>query len=162
MFAMGWLDIDSFKSVNDEFGFAAGDDLIRDVGQALADAADGLPGTRVGHIGGDDFLFVTGLDQLMPMGSRLIDTKWVVRGEPITLSPATPACAAGTVTSYRDASRLLAPLKRQAKALPGSSWVVGRPGSDRVDILRDRPEPVTPLPRRTPAGRAGQEHRRFV
>ena len=152
VFAMGWLDIDSFKSVNDEFGFAAGDDLIRDVGQALADAADGLPGTRVGHIGGDDFLFVTGLDQLMPMGSRLIDTKWVVQGEPVTMSLATLVCAAGTVTSYREASRLLAPLKRQAKALSGSSWVVGRPGSDRVDILRrDRPEP---LPQRTPAGRA--------
>jgi diguanylate cyclase (GGDEF)-like protein len=161
VFAVGWLDIDSFKSVNDNFGFAAGDDLIRDVGRCLADAADGQPGTRVGHIGGDDFLFVTGLDQVMPLASRLIDTKWVVQGEPVTLSLATLVCAAGTVTSYREASRLLAPLKRHAKSITGSSWVVGRPGSDRVDVLRrgavarDSDSPGPSLPRRTPAGRAG-------
>ena len=169
VFAIGWLDIDSFKSVNDNFGFAAGDDLIRDVGQCLADAADGQPGTRVGHIGGDDFLFVTGLDQVMPLASRLIDTRWVVpcssptsppNSEPVTLSLATLVCAAGTVTSYREASRLLAPLKRHAKSITGSSWVVGRPGSDRVDVLRrdplsqDRDSPGPPVPRRTPAGRA--------
>jgi diguanylate cyclase (GGDEF)-like protein len=143
VFAMGWLDIDSFKSVNDRFGFAAGDDLIREVGQALADAADGQPDIRVGHIGGDDFLFVAGLDQLMPLASRLVDTKWLVQGEPITVSLATLVCAAGAVLNYREASRLLAPLKRHAKALPGSSWVVGRPGSDRVDVLRrGRPSAV--------------------
>ncbi|HEX4704244.1 MAG TPA: GGDEF domain-containing protein [Pseudonocardiaceae bacterium] len=140
MFAIGWLDIDSFKSVNDRFGFAAGDDLIREVGQCLADAADGQPGIRVGHIGGDDFLFVAGLDQLMPLASQLIDVKWVVHGEPVTLSLATLVCAAGSVLSYREASRLLAPLKQHAKSISGSSWVVGRPGTDRVDVLRrDRP-----------------------
>jgi diguanylate cyclase (GGDEF)-like protein len=154
VFAMGWLDIDSFKSVNDRFGFAVGDDLIREVGRALADAAEGQPGIRVGHIGGDDFLFVAGLDQVMPLASRLVDTKWLVQGEPITVSLATLVCAAGTVLNYREASRLLAPLKRQAKALPGSSWVVGRPGSDRVDVLRRERPPVVPLPDRTPAGQA--------
>jgi diguanylate cyclase (GGDEF)-like protein len=157
VFAIGWLDIDSFKSVNDRFGFAVGDDLIREVGRCLADAADGQSGTRVGHIGGDDFLFVAGLDELMPMGSRLIDIKWAVQGEPVTLSLATLVCAAGSVTGYHEASQLLAPLKRHAKSIAGSSWVVGRPGTDRVDVLRrDRPDtPTPPLPRRTPAGRAG-------
>ncbi|HEY0805929.1 MAG TPA: GGDEF domain-containing protein, partial [Pseudonocardiaceae bacterium] len=158
VFAIGWLDIDSFKSVNDRFGFAAGDDLIREVGQCLADVAEGQQGTRVGHIGGDDFLFVTGLDQLMPMASRLIDNTWLVAGEPVTLSLATLVCSAGSVTSYREASSLLAPLKRHAKAVQGASWVVGRPGTDRVDVLRrgrpDTETPTPPLPRRTPAGRA--------
>jgi diguanylate cyclase (GGDEF)-like protein len=136
VFAVGWLDIDAFKSVNDRFGFAAGDDLIRDVGRCLAESADGQQDIRVGHIGGDDFLFVTGLDHLMPLASRLIDTRWAVDGAPVSLSLATLVCAAGSVPSYRDVSRLLAPLKTQAKSINGSSWVVGRPGSDRTDVLR--------------------------
>jgi diguanylate cyclase (GGDEF)-like protein len=136
VFAIGWLDIDAFKSVNDRFGFAAGDDLIRDVGRCLAEAAEGQQDIRVGHIGGDDFLFVTALDHLMPLASRLIDTRWAVDGAPVSLSLATLVCAAGSVHSYREASRLLAPLKGRAKSIQGSSWVVGRPGSDRVDVLR--------------------------
>jgi diguanylate cyclase (GGDEF)-like protein len=154
VFVIGWLDIDSFKSVNDRFGFAAGDDLIREVGLCLADAAEGQPDTRVGHVGGDDFLFVTGPDELMPLASRLIDTKWLVQGELVTLSLATLVCAVGSVTSYHEASRLLAPLKHRAKSITGSSWVVGWPGTDRVDVLRrNRPgAPVSQPPRRAPAG----------
>jgi diguanylate cyclase (GGDEF)-like protein len=136
VFAIGWLDIDSFKSVNDRFGFAAGDDLIRDVGRCLADAAEGQPDIRVGHIGGDDFLFATALDHLMPLASKVIDTHWTVEGAPVSLSLATLICAAGSVHSYRETSELLAPLKVRAKAIQGSSWVVGRPGSDRTDVLR--------------------------
>ena len=37
-------------------------------------------------------------------------------------------------------------LKQHAKALRGSSWVLGRPGSDRVDVLRGTPGPEVPRP----------------
>jgi diguanylate cyclase (GGDEF)-like protein len=143
VFAIGWLDIDSFKTVNDRFGFAAGDDLIRDVGRCLAEAAEGQPDIRVGHIGGDDFVFVSALDNLMPLAGRVIDTQWTVDGAPVSLSLATLVCAAGSVSTFREASRLLAPLKTRAKAIAGSSWVVGRPGSDRVDVLRQGRPSVT-------------------
>ncbi|HEX3649249.1 MAG TPA: GGDEF domain-containing protein [Pseudonocardiaceae bacterium] len=159
VFAVGWLDIDAFKTVNDRFGFAAGDDLIRDVGRCLAEAAENQPDIRVSHIGGDDFVFVSALDHLMPLASRLIDTPWAVDGAPVSLSLATLVCAAGSVTTYREVSRQLAPLKSRAKSISGSSWVVGRPGSDRADVMRSgqgRSRPVPPpsvtatLPRRTP------------
>jgi GGDEF domain-containing protein len=149
---MGWLDIDSFKTVNDRFGFAAGDDLIRDVGRCLAEAAEGQADIRVGHIGGDDFVFVTALDHLMPLAGRLIDTRWTVEGAPVFLSLATLVCAAGSVHSYREASRLLAPLKQRAKSIQGASWVVGRPGSDRVDVLRSGTGQVRPRPAGPAAG----------
>ncbi len=162
VFAIGWLDIDRFKTVNDRFGFAAGDDLIRDVGSCLADAAAGQPDIRVGHIGGDDFVFVSSLDNLMQLAGQVIDTQWTVDGTEVFLSLATLVCAAGSVHSFREASRLLAPLKTRAKAIPGSSWVVGRPGTDRVDVLRQgRPSvaattersaaKTVTLPRPTPA-----------
>lgn len=147
VFAVGWLDIDRFKTVNDRFGFAAGDDLIRDIGRCLADSAEEQADVRVGHIGGDDFLFVSPLDQLMPLASRLVDARWTVEGETIPLSLATLVCAAGSVTSYHEVSRLLAPLKLKAKSIEGSSWVVGRPGSDRTDVLRNGRSRTVPPPR---------------
>jgi diguanylate cyclase (GGDEF)-like protein len=136
VFAVGWLDIDSFKSVNDEFGFAVGDDLIRQIGACLADVAKQAPSVRVGHVGGDDFLFVAGLDDVMPMGTRLMDGKWTAEGEAVTVSLAMLVCVSGSVSGYHEVSQLLAPLKHRAKSIGGSSWVVGRPGTAHVDILR--------------------------
>jgi diguanylate cyclase (GGDEF)-like protein len=138
IFVIAWLDIDSFKTVNDTMGFAAGDDLIREFGRALSEAADTMPGMLVGHVGGDDFLLVVDLDEVAPLASMLLDTDWSADGMPVTVSLASLICGVRTVSSYREASRLLAPLKKQAKAVPGSSWVLGRPGSDRVDVLRGR------------------------
>ena len=82
----------------------------------------------------------------MPLASRLIDARWTVDGETISLSLATLVCSAGSVTSYREVSRLLAPLKVRAKSIEGSSWVVGRPGSDRLDVLRNGRSRAVPPP----------------
>jgi PleD family two-component response regulator len=60
-FAVGYIDVDHFKPFNDVFGFAAADAVIRGTGDALRDALGetGAAGDFVGHIGGDDFVFVT-------------------------------------------------------------------------------------------------------
>jgi diguanylate cyclase (GGDEF)-like protein len=138
MFVIAWLDVDGFKIVNDTMGFAAGDDLIRTFGRVLNESAANMPGVMIGHVGGDDFLLVTELDEISALAGTLLDTEWSAEGMPVTVSLASLVCGARTVTSYREASRLLAPLKNQAKAVPGSSWVLGRPGTDRVDVLRGR------------------------
>jgi len=67
-----------------------------------------------------------------------VDRPWPVAGTAVSVSLASLLCAVGSVASHREASRLLAPLKERAKAVAGSSWVMGRPGSDRVDVLRGR------------------------
>ncbi|RAS59975.1 diguanylate cyclase/phosphodiesterase [Lentzea atacamensis] len=136
IFAVSWLDVDSFKQVNDTVGFAAGDDLIREIGHDLAELANAFPGVQVGHVGGDDFLILAGLDETVPLSARLLDKPYTAEGRHITLSLATLICAAGSVGSYREVSRLLAPVKEHAKSLTGSSWVMGRPGSERRDVLR--------------------------
>lgn len=135
-FTISWLDIDSFKAVNDNAGYAAGDELIREIGRALGDAATALESAFIGHVGGDDFLFVTDLEDLLPLASAVIDTDRLVAENEVTLSLATLQCNPGKVNDYHEASRLLAPLKRQAKGLGGNSWVFGRPGAERVDVLR--------------------------
>lgn len=132
--ALSWLDIDHFKQVNDGAGFAAGDELIRSVGRALQHAASGT--TRVGHIGGDDFLVLADEDGLDPVVSAVLDAPWSAGGRPVTLSLATVVCLPGSVADHRQAAACLAPLKKAAKALSGASWVLGRAGLPGHEIRR--------------------------
>ncbi|MET8027293.1 EAL domain-containing protein [Streptomyces avermitilis] len=134
MFALSWLDVDRFKQVNDGAGFAAGDELIRAVGRALQRAASGA--TRVGHIGGDDFLVLADSDGLDPVAASVLDAPWSAGGRTVTLSLATVLCPPGSVTDHRQAAACLAPLKQAAKALSGASWVLGRAGLPGHEIRR--------------------------
>ncbi|MGW1890648.1 EAL domain-containing protein [Streptomyces sp. NPDC002004] len=133
-FALSWLDVDGFKQVNDSAGFAAGDELIRAVGRTLQRAAGG--GTRVGHIGGDDFLVLAEPGGVDPVASAVLDAPWSAGGRPVTLSLATVLCAPGTVADHRQAAACLAPLKQAAKSLQGASWVLGRAGLPGHEVRR--------------------------
>ncbi|MFG3153511.1 EAL domain-containing protein [Streptomyces sp. NPDC048219] len=133
-FALSWLDVDDFKRVNDGAGFAAGDELIREVGRALQQEASGA--TRVGHIGGDDFLVLSLPEELDPLAERLLGGAWSAGGRPVTLSLATVVCAPGSVPDHRRAAACLAPLKQAAKALSGASWVLGRAGVPGHEVRR--------------------------
>ncbi len=56
------LDLDRFKVVNDQFGHAAGDDLLIQVSQRLASMV--LPGDTVARMGGDEFaMLITSADR---------------------------------------------------------------------------------------------------
>ncbi|MEV7095779.1 GGDEF domain-containing protein [Amycolatopsis sp. NPDC051045] len=135
-FVAAWLDIDAFKAVNDTAGFAAGDRLIRELGATLKDLSGGLRRMRVSHVGGDDFLVVCDVDEIATVAAALLDRPWSAEGLPVTVSLATLVCASEAIGSYQEGSRLLAPLKKRAKAVPGPSWVLSRPGSERVEVLR--------------------------
>ncbi|MFG3249379.1 GGDEF domain-containing protein [Streptomyces sp. NPDC048187] len=141
-FALSWLDVDHFKQVNDGAGFAAGDELIRAVGRTLLRTAAGE--TRVGHIGGDDFLVLTDPDGLDPLAAAVLDVPWSAAGRLVTLSLATVLCVPGSVPDHRRAAARLAPLKRAAKALRGASWVLGRADVPGHEVRRGSARTVTP------------------
>jgi len=54
--AIAFLDLDSFKAINDSFGHHAGDHLLIAVADRLRAAR--LPGEFIGRIGGDEFLAI--------------------------------------------------------------------------------------------------------
>jgi diguanylate cyclase (GGDEF)-like protein len=58
-FAMLQIDVDHFKSFNDHYGYARGDEAIRELATILVDATGHDSQDFVGHIGGDDFVVVT-------------------------------------------------------------------------------------------------------
>ena len=59
--AVGYVDLDQFKAFNDAYGFERGDEVIRETARILLTTLQrhGTPEDFVGHIGGDDFVFVT-------------------------------------------------------------------------------------------------------
>jgi diguanylate cyclase (GGDEF)-like protein len=73
-YAVCHIDIDRFKSVNDAYGFARGDEFISALARALhrAVVAAGLPPAFLGHIGGDDFIVVCHPAQVRHLTERAV------------------------------------------------------------------------------------------
>lgn len=60
-FATCFIDLDNFKAFNDRYGFERGDDAIFLTGELMVEVInkkDGSGNNFIGHIGGDDFVFV--------------------------------------------------------------------------------------------------------
>lgn len=82
------FDLDGFKEVNDRFGHAVGDEVLRQVGQLAQDLTG--PTNTVGRWGGEEFLIICPNTDLSE-GARLADelrhsfaSHNMIHGEPIT------------------------------------------------------------------------------
>lgn len=74
-FSMIQADIDYFKSFNDHYGYARGDDAIKTVARIIMDAATRFGGddSFVGHIGGDDFVILTEPERSEDIAEEVIE-----------------------------------------------------------------------------------------
>ena len=72
-FAVGVLDLDRFKPLNDTYGHAVGDRLLTEVATRLKAAAD--DGVIVARLGGDEFglLIVNEVDRAAEIGQKFCD-----------------------------------------------------------------------------------------
>ncbi|MBI3594047.1 MAG: diguanylate cyclase [Nitrospirae bacterium] len=72
--AVCYLDINDFKPYNDVYGFARGDEVINMVARIISNAVKPY-GEKcfAGHIGGDDFVFITPLDESEKICQKIID-----------------------------------------------------------------------------------------
>ncbi len=72
-FALVYCDIDNFKAFNDYYSYKRGDEAIKMLADILVRAVEEL-GTKddiVGHIGGDDFVYVTSPDRAELIGQQI-------------------------------------------------------------------------------------------
>ena len=76
LFATCYADLDHFKEFNDRYSYYDGDRVIRIVARILHDVVKGTCGERgfVGHIGGDDFIFIIPLSEVAEICGEIVST----------------------------------------------------------------------------------------
>ena len=74
-FAMCYADLDHFKEFNDRYSYYDGDRVIRILAKILHDVVKGLCGEEgfVGHIGGDDFIFIVPTQTVGESCAEIVD-----------------------------------------------------------------------------------------
>jgi diguanylate cyclase (GGDEF)-like protein len=82
-FSVAMLDLNEFKKTNDQYGHAAGDDLLRQFSTELQ--TQFKPGGTVGRWGGDEFVVVLqgGIEEARPAMDRV--RRWVFGSYSLTL-----------------------------------------------------------------------------
>ncbi len=74
-FAFLYIDIDNFKSFNDYYGYAKGDEAIKQTARTLMSAVADFGDSEdfVGHIGGDDFVVITSPERADAIARTVVD-----------------------------------------------------------------------------------------
>ncbi|MFI8747259.1 diguanylate cyclase domain-containing protein [Pseudomonas sp. NPDC077186] len=83
--ALLYLDLDGFKPVNDSFGHAAGDHLLREIAQRLRHCL--RDGDMVARLGGDEFLMVLQVpgQEALQQASLVAERAIAALGQPVLL-----------------------------------------------------------------------------
>lgn len=158
-YSVGYIDIDRFKPVNDVYGFDRGDEFITALARSVhrAAMAAGKPRVFLGHIGGDDFVFICHPDQVLPLtkhmvtdfeavADQLYDPRDAERGyievpdrrggkqraALVTLSIGVAESKRGgrRYDDYREVVAVASEMKKVAKSQPGSYVAIDRRGRD--------------------------------
>ncbi|MCX7723820.1 MAG: diguanylate cyclase [Thermodesulfovibrio sp.] len=75
IFALAYADLDNFKPFNDRYGFSRGDEVIKMLGRVILNIvrAEQPSGSFVGHIGGDDFVYIMDPDKIEETTQKIIN-----------------------------------------------------------------------------------------
>ncbi|MFH1416453.1 MAG: response regulator [Elusimicrobiota bacterium] len=73
-FTVFYIDLTNFKAFNERYGFDRGDEIIKLVVNILISELDVKRNTNnfIGHIGGDDFIVITGLNKIESICDKII------------------------------------------------------------------------------------------
>ena len=72
-FGFLYVDLDNFKAFNDFYGYSRGDKVLGLLAESLQRATKGQKGESVlGHVGGDDFVAVVGVDVASTIAHQLV------------------------------------------------------------------------------------------
>jgi|GEM_PF-4409334 len=125
-FAVLFLDLDDFKSINDSFGHARGDELLRKVAMRLADVL--RPTDTAARLGGDEFgvlvEFLNDGDEAHLVARRILDAfrlPFMLGAQQATVTTSIGVTICNGLTDIeqlmRDADAAMYVAKRQGKAL---------------------------------------------
>jgi diguanylate cyclase (GGDEF)-like protein len=156
-FAVAHVDLDNFKAFNDKYGFSRGDEALRLTARLLQSTVGALGVGRgfIGHIGGDDFVFIVPIDRAAEIGGRIVDNfdriitslydeedrerGFIVstnrRGQVeefalMSISIAIVPNHGSRLRHLGQISSIAAELKKKAKAIEGSAVVIDRRGPE--------------------------------
>ena len=173
-FATCYADLDHFKEFNDRYSYYEGDRVIRILAKILHDVVKGVcrEDGFVGHIGGDDFIFIIPVDEVSEVCGEIIEVFDALvpyqyseqdrragyffgkdrRGQLHRVPLMTVSI--GVVTNDRrhfthaaQVSELATEMKSYAKTLPGSVYSVDRrTDSQPAGVERiSGPQPAVPV-----------------
>jgi diguanylate cyclase (GGDEF)-like protein len=152
-FAVLYIDLNNFKAYNDKYGFEKGDKVLLMTAEILSRslASEGQGDDFLGHIGGDDFIIITGperAEQIAQAIIELFDREITVayseedlkrgsiqvknRKGKIEQFPITSIAVAGVSNQYKvfnnywEIPEVAAELKKLAKQQKGSCYVFDR------------------------------------
>ena len=151
-FAVCYADIDNFKAYNDHYGYFYGDKIIKLTSHIIRNVVHDLTSDGfVGHIGGDDYIFIISSDMVAPICENIISTfdrvipfrysdkdrekGWIEvlnrRGEKekfpiLTISIAVIINQKKMFKHPGEMSHMMADLKKYTKTLPGSNYMIER------------------------------------
>ncbi|NRD54096.1 response regulator [Corallococcus sp. AB018] len=148
-FAFCYLDLDNLKAYNDYYGFAKADGVVRQTGDLMREVfqQEGSPGDFLGHVAGDDFVFITSVESVDRVCQRAIeqfdriiplyyDRQDRERGHieaedrfgekrefPIMSVSVVAVMTDGVAHDHAELARRAADMKKRAKAIPGSVFL---------------------------------------
>lgn len=149
-YAVVYADLDNFKSCNDDNGFAAGNEVLRSTARILRAVLlrHPSPVNFIGHLGGDDFVLVTHVDNAEALcadvvasfdayaeaapGARpgrrgLVRLLRVLRRRlPLSISLGVATTEHRPLASVWEISAVATEMKRVAKGIPGSCYAIDR------------------------------------
>jgi diguanylate cyclase (GGDEF)-like protein len=75
LFAFCLIDLDNFKAYNDHYGYARGNQVIKNTAQIIENASKkfGTEDAFFGHIGGDDFVVISSIDRYAVICKNIVE-----------------------------------------------------------------------------------------
>lgn len=152
-FAMFYFDLDNFKAYNDTYGFANGDEIIKFTARTIVENVHkmGTEDSFIGHIGGDDFVAITGPTDYERICKNIIsdfDTyvlgyysdedvqkgyievanrRGIIEQFPLTsISIGVVEITPGRFKNTLEIGEVGAQVKHQAKSVMGSTYIINR------------------------------------
>jgi len=152
-FMVIYCDLDNFKAFNDKYGIAKGDEAIKLTADVFREAvqAKGNPDDFLGHEGGDDFILLTTPDKTQGIADYItsefdkhvrslynqedLQEGYIVahaRDGSVKKFPIMTISLAGvtnehrSINSYGEVTNIAAEIKKKAKAVEGSVFIVDK------------------------------------